>query len=73
MNAKLDAARLWKDIIDTGRFGGTERGGVRRLALSDEDRRVRDWFSEACRAAHCTVTIDDMGNIFARRPGRRED
>lgn len=47
-NLTIDADRLWSTIIDTARFGGTEKGGVRRLTLSEEDRQVRDWFRAAC-------------------------
>ena len=43
---------------------------IKRLTLTDLDKQVRDWFRAACEAAGCTVTIDDMGNMFARRPGR---
>ncbi|KAK2781971.1 hypothetical protein FQN52_001282 [Onygenales sp. PD_12] len=47
--------------------------GMGRLALSDEDKQVRDWFVETTKALGCTVTVDAMGNIFAVRPGRRTD
>jgi N-carbamoyl-L-amino-acid hydrolase len=70
---EIDAQRLWQTILTTGRIGATERGGVCRLTLSDEDRCVRDWFVAACRRESCRVTIDDMGNVFARRRGRRAD
>ncbi len=69
-NLRIDAERLWDSIMETAQFGATAKGGVRRLTLSDLDRRVRDWFVDACKKAGCTITIDDMGNIFARRPGR---
>jgi N-carbamoyl-L-amino-acid hydrolase len=67
---RIDADRLWSTIMETARIGGTEKGGVRRLTLTDLDRQVRDWFIAACKQAGCSVVIDDMGNIFARRPGR---
>lgn len=70
---KIDGARLWRTISLTGEIGATERGGLCRLALSDEDRRVRDWLVDACREAGCKITIDDLGNVFARRAGRRDD
>jgi len=73
MTAKINSSRLWNDILQTGKIGATERGGLCRLALSDDDRRVRAWFIDACRDAGCDVHFDDMGNIFARRPGRRPD
>lgn len=40
-----------------------------RLALSDDDARVRRWFAEETQRLGCHVTIDQMGNMFARRPG----
>ena len=67
MTTEIDATRLWQTILETGRIGATERGGVCRLTLSDEDRRVRDWFVEACEREGCRVTVDEMGNLFARR------
>lgn len=69
-NLAIDADRLWATIMETARIGGTPKGGICRLTLTDLDRQVRDWFRAACEAAGCTVTVDDMGNIFARRPGR---
>jgi N-carbamoyl-L-amino-acid hydrolase len=69
-NLRIDAGRLWSSILETARIGATAKGGINRLTLTDLDRQVRDWFVAACRAAGCTVTIDALGNIFARRPGR---
>ncbi len=66
---RVDGKRLWDTIMETGQIGATPRGGLNRLALSDTDREVRDWFVEACRSLGCTVTVDEVGNIFARRPG----
>jgi N-carbamoyl-L-amino-acid hydrolase len=73
MAIKINPARLWSDIVESGKIGATEKGGLCRLALSDEDRRVREWFVEACRAEGCEVRVDELGNLFARRPGRRSD
>jgi N-carbamoyl-L-amino-acid hydrolase len=69
-NLTIDPQRLWDQLMDTARFGGTAKGGIRRLTLSDEDKQVRDWFKAQCEALGCTVTVDSMGNMFARRPGR---
>jgi acetylornithine deacetylase/succinyl-diaminopimelate desuccinylase-like protein len=41
-----------------------------RLTLSDADREVRTWFVEEARSLGCKVTVDQMGNIFAVRPGK---
>ncbi|MBB4287075.1 Zn-dependent hydrolase [Roseospira goensis] len=67
---RVDGARLWASLTDMARIGATARGGSCRLALSDEDRQGRDLFVGWCRAAGCSVTVDGLGNIFARRPGR---
>jgi beta-ureidopropionase / N-carbamoyl-L-amino-acid hydrolase len=72
-NIAVDSDRLWTTLMDTAAIGALPGGGIKRLALSDEDRRVRDWFRAACEAAGCTVVIDDVGNMFARRPGKRND
>ncbi len=49
--------------------GPGDEGGSRRLALTDEDKDGRDLFVQWCKQAGCSITIDDLGNIFARRPG----
>ncbi|MBS0235043.1 MAG: Zn-dependent hydrolase [Proteobacteria bacterium] len=69
-NLQINARRLWESLMTTARFGGTEKGGIRRLALSDEDKQVRDWFKAECEALGCTVTADEVGNMFATRAGR---
>ena len=69
-NAAVNADRLWASVMETARIGATPKGGIKRLTLTDLDREVRDWFRAACAAAGCDVAFDDMGNIFAVRPGR---
>jgi len=67
MNVNSD--RLWAALQEMGKIGATENGGNRRLALSAEDRDARALFCDWARAAGCEVTIDQIGNIFARRLG----
>jgi len=69
-NLQIDSARLWGDIHETAKFGGTPKGGVKRLTLGPEDKQVRDWFRKACEAAGCDVRVDALGTMFAIRPGR---
>jgi N-carbamoyl-L-amino-acid hydrolase len=66
---KIDRARLESTIEELGRIGATERGGLTRLALSDEDRRGRDLMVAWMRDAGLRVTVDQMGNIFGERAG----
>ncbi len=70
-NLRADAARLWDDLMGTAAIGGTAKGGICRLTLTDLDREVRDWFRKAAESVGCTVTVDDMGVMFARREGQR--
>jgi N-carbamoyl-L-amino-acid hydrolase len=72
-NLTIDPERLWGDLMETARIGATAKGGICRLTLTDLDRQVRDWFRAQAEALGCTVTIDDMGNMFARRQGTRAD
>ncbi|MFC0241411.1 Zn-dependent hydrolase [Rhodopseudomonas telluris] len=69
-NLQIDSARLWDTIHTTAKFGGTPKGGVRRLTLGPEDKQVRDWFRSACEQAGLEVRIDALGNMFALRKGR---
>lgn len=69
-NMTINGNRLWDSLMEMARIGATPKGGVCRLALTDLDRQSRDLFVRWCEQAGCTVRIDAMGNIFARRPGR---
>ena len=66
---KINRARLAASMEALGRVGETPRGGLTRLALSDEDRRGRDLLVGWMRDAGLTVTVDQMGNIFGLRVG----
>lgn len=72
-NLRVDGRRLWDDLMVTAAIGGTAKGGIKRLTLTQEDRRVRDWFKATCEGLGCTVHVDEIGNMFAVRPGRRAD
>jgi N-carbamoyl-L-amino-acid hydrolase len=67
---QIDAQRLWDSLMETARIGATAKGGICRLTLTDLDRQVRDWLKAQCQALGCAVSIDEVGNMFARRPGK---
>src|ERR1700719_5102946 len=69
-NLQIDGKRLWDTLMHTAQIGSTPKGGICRLTLTDLDRQGRDWFRVQCEALGCTVTIDDVGNMFARRSGQ---
>ena len=68
-NLAIDAERLWGEIMETAAIGGTAKGGICRLTLTDLDKQVRDWFKARAETLGCRVTVDDMGAMFARREG----
>src|SRR3954469_21536835 len=46
-------------------IGATEHGGVRRLAWTDEDARLAQWFAAACAERGLVVGTDRCGNQWA--------
>lgn len=70
MTVKANGERLWQRLQAMAEIGGTTNGGCNRQALTDEDKAGRDLFIQWCEAVGCSITIDRMGNVFARRPGR---
>lgn len=70
---RVNGQRLWDSIMAMAEIGPGQHGGSCRLALTDEDREGRDLFVEWCREIGCSIEIDDMGNIFARRAGRNDE
>ncbi|NOY14374.1 MAG: Zn-dependent hydrolase [Deltaproteobacteria bacterium] len=69
----INGDRLWQSLMTMAKIGATEKGGCCRLTLTDLDKEARDLFVQWCEEAGCTVTVDQVGNIFARRPGRHND
>ncbi|MBA3596450.1 MAG: Zn-dependent hydrolase [Methylibium sp.] len=67
---RVNGGRLWDSLMELARIGATPKGGVCRLALTELDGQARDRFVSWAEAAGCTVRIDAIGNIFARRAGR---
>jgi len=51
----------------------TPSGGVRRLALGDENRAARDPFGRWRGETGSLVRVDDLGNICGRREGSASD
>src|SRR3984893_12463616 len=69
-NLRIDSDRLWSSLMELAEIGGTEKGGVCRIALTDLDRQGRDLFVRWAKEAGCSIKIDRLGNIFAPRAGR---
>ena len=70
---RVNGQRLWDSIMTMAEIGPGEEGGSCRLALTDEDKQGRDLFIGWCKDIGCTIELDDMGNIFARREGQNSN
>jgi N-carbamoyl-L-amino-acid hydrolase len=66
---RIDRKRLERSMEELGAIGATPRGGLTRLALTDEDKRGRDWMVARMREAGLRISIDRMGNVFGERAG----
>ena len=69
-NLRVNGERLWASLMELAQIGATPKGGVCRLAASDLDGEARRLFIRWCEGAGCSVRVDKIGNIFARRVGR---
>ena len=69
MRIDLDRERFERTMAEQAAIGATDEGGLDRLALSDADREVRDWFVSALEDVGLETRIDAMGNTFGRRTG----
>jgi N-carbamoyl-L-amino-acid hydrolase len=70
---RVDGERLWRSLMEMARIGATAKGGCNRQALTDADREGRDLFVRWCEQLGCSVSVDAIGNIFARRDGRNNE
>jgi N-carbamoyl-L-amino-acid hydrolase len=68
-NLSIDGNRLWSTIMASAEIGKGPKGGLRRLALSDADRDVRDLLARWAKDSGYPLTVDKLGNMFLRREG----
>ncbi|HZS36324.1 MAG TPA: Zn-dependent hydrolase [Polyangia bacterium] len=71
MQLAIDRDRLLADLRALGEIGRGADGGITRRALSVEDAEARRYVIERMRAAGLDVRHDRVGNVRARRRGRR--
>jgi N-carbamoyl-L-amino-acid hydrolase len=73
IDLRVDTARLWKSHMLMAEIGALPNGGSCRLALSTDDKLGRDLFVSWCQDQGCSIRIDRIGNIYARRSGIDND
>jgi N-carbamoyl-L-amino-acid hydrolase len=69
---RVSGTRLWSRLMAMAEIGATEQGGCNRQALTPADFQGRELFARWATAAGCTVRVDAIGNLFARRRGQDE-
>ena len=52
---RVDGGRLWRSLMSLAQIGATPKGGVCRIALTDEDKLGRDQVAAWCREAGLEV------------------
>ncbi|SHE90135.1 N-carbamoyl-L-amino-acid hydrolase [Ruegeria intermedia] len=72
-NLRINGDRLWDSLMEMAKIGPGVAGGNNRQTLTDEDAEGRALFQKWCEEAGCTMGLDQMGNMFAMRPGTDPD
>lgn len=72
-NMKINSERLWESLMTMAEIGPGIAGGNNRQTLTDDDAKGRALFQSWCEDAGCTMGLDQMGTMFARREGTDPD
>ena len=65
---RIDRQRLERAIEELGAIGATARGGLTRLALSDKDKRGRDWKVARMREDRKSTRLNSSHSRASRMP-----
>ncbi|AND40444.1 M20 family metallo-hydrolase [Cytobacillus oceanisediminis] len=66
----VNRKRLLDTINVSSSIGALENGGLNRLALTEEDKKMRNIFVKWLQEEKLDVRVDDLGNIYGRRKGK---
>lgn len=72
-NLKIDGTRLWDSLMEMAKIGPGVAGGNNRQTVTDADSEGRHLFQTWCEAAGCSMGLDQMGTMYARREGTDPD
>jgi beta-ureidopropionase / N-carbamoyl-L-amino-acid hydrolase len=72
-NLRINGERLWDSLMEMAQIGPGIAGGNNRQTLTDEDAGGRALFQKWCEEAGLTMGLDQMGTMFAMRPGTDPD
>lgn len=65
----INANRLWERLMQLGKIGRQEAGGVTRLSFTPEERAAKDLVKSYMVEAGLTVREDEAGNLIGRKEG----
>lgn len=66
----INKERLFNRLLDLGKIGNSESGGVTRHAFTADDRLAKDLVTFYMKEAGLSVREDAVGNLIGRREGR---
>lgn len=64
--AMINEKRFRENFFEISKFGALDKGGLTRLAFSDDDKSAREFLVNLMKNAGLKVRIDSVGNIFAK-------
>jgi len=73
INSNMRIDRLWDSLMEMAKIGPGIAGGNNRQTLTDDDAKGRALFQDWCESAGCSMGLDQMGTMFARREGTDPD
>ena len=66
----INAKRLWNHLMELGKIGADENGGITRFSYTDEDIKAKDLVRHYMLEAGLKVREDAVGNLFGRLEGK---
>ncbi|NDK36105.1 Zn-dependent hydrolase [Rhodovulum sulfidophilum] len=72
-NLRINGDRLWDSLMEMAKIGPGVAGGNNRQTLTDADAEGRALFRRWCDEAGLSMGVDQMGTMFATRPGEDPD
>ncbi|PWE32889.1 Zn-dependent hydrolase [Maritimibacter sp. 55A14] len=72
-NLRINGDRLWDSLMEMAKIGPGVAGGNNRQTLTDADADGRALFQSWCEAEGCSMGLDQLGTMFARREGTDPD
>ncbi|MBT2698519.1 M20 family metallo-hydrolase [Bacillus sp. ISL-40] len=73
LNLTIDGNRLWNQLMDLGKIGEGDNGGVTRTSFDQNDIQARKFFLKLLEQADLSPYMDAAGNIFGQIIGKNPE